>query len=57
MDADDAVRKKTHLGAPMGLDFGWYESRIKAGYEWKQAEWSEHCRMVSKLMGVKYPIV
>ncbi|MEI7879949.1 MAG: argininosuccinate lyase [bacterium] len=56
MDAAESLRKKTHLGAPMGLDFGWYESRIKAGQEWKQAESSDHCRMVSKLMGLKYPI-
>lgn len=56
MDAADSVRKKTHLGAPMGLDFGWYEARIKAGREWKQSEWADHCRMVSKLMGTKYPI-
>lgn len=56
MDAAESLRKKTHLGAPMGLDFGWYESRIKAGQDWKQAESSDHCRMVSKLMGLKYPI-
>lgn len=56
MDAVESVRKKTHLGAPMGLDFGWYESRINAGREWKQAEWSDHCKSVSKLMGIKYPI-
>ncbi len=56
MDAVESVQKKTHLGAPMGLDFGWYESRLKAGHEWKQAEWTDHCRMVSKLMGLKYPI-
>jgi len=56
MDPVESVRKKTHLGAPLGLDFGWYESRLKAGYEWKQAEWSDHCQRVTKLMGVKYPI-
>jgi argininosuccinate lyase len=56
MDPVESVRKKTHLGAPMGLDFGWYEARIKAGNEWKHAEWTDHCRAVSKLMGIKYPI-
>jgi argininosuccinate lyase len=56
MDPYESVRKKTHLGAPMGLDFGWYQARIKAGFEWRQAEWTDHCKMVTKLMGVKYPI-
>ncbi|MEI6167685.1 MAG: argininosuccinate lyase [bacterium] len=56
MDPGESIRKKTHLGAPMGLDFGWYQARIKAGQEWKQAEWTDHCRAVSKLMGIKYPI-
>ncbi|MEI6563924.1 MAG: argininosuccinate lyase [bacterium] len=56
MDAVAALRKKTHLGAPMGLDFGWYESRIKAGQEWQQAEWSDHCHTVSRLMGIPYPV-
>ncbi len=56
MDAAEAVRKKTHLGAPAGLDFGWYADRIRAGEEWRNEEWSAHCRSVSKLMGIKYPV-
>lgn len=56
MDAAGAVLKKTHLGAPAGLDFGWYGDRIKAGREWQNEEWSAHCRAVSKLMGIKYPV-
>ena len=56
MDAAEAVRKKTHLGAPAGLDFCWYADRIRAGEEWRNEEWSAHCRSVSKLMGIKYPV-
>ena len=56
MDAAESIRKKTHLGAPAGLDFGWYEGRIKAGREWQAAEWTGHCKAVSKLMGITYPI-
>ena len=56
MDAAGAVLKKTHLGAPAGLDFGWYGDRIKAGREWQNEEWTGHCRAVSKLMGIKYPV-
>jgi argininosuccinate lyase len=56
MDAAGSVLKKTHLGAPAGLDFGWYGDRIKAGREWQNEEWSVHCRAVSKLMGIHYPV-
>ena len=57
MDARQSVRKKTHLGAPSGLDFNWYQGRIKAGREWQAGEWEGHCRAISKLMGIKYPVV
>jgi len=56
MDPAASVRKKTHLGAPGGLDFGWYAGRIKAGREWQSEEWRAHCGAVSKLMGIKYPV-
>ena len=56
MDAAESVLKKTHLGAPSGLDFGWYADRINAGLEWQAGEWASHCNAVSKLMGIKYPL-
>lgn len=56
MDAAGSVAKKTHLGAPAGLDFGWYADRVKAGREWQAGEWASHCRTVSKLMGTRYPL-
>ncbi len=56
MDAADSVLKKTHWGAPGGLDFDWYGERIKAGREWQNGEWTAHCRAVSKLMGIQYPV-
>lgn len=56
MDAQDSVSKKTHLGAPAGLDFDWFHDRIKAGREWQASEWDAHCKAVTKLMGIKYPV-
>jgi len=56
LNAVESVRKKTHLGAPAGLDFAWYEGRLKAGREWQTEEWAGHCKAVSKLMGIKYPL-
>jgi len=56
MDAAESVCKKTHLGAPAGLDFEWFAGRIRAGREWQTEEWTGHCKAVSKLMGIKYPI-
>ena len=56
MNAVESVLKKTHLGAPAGLDFDWFDARIKAGEEWQKEEWAGHCRAVSKLMGIKYPV-
>jgi len=56
MNADEAVRKKTHLGAPGGLDFNGLDARIRAGMAWQKDEWTAHCRVVSKLMGISYPV-
>jgi argininosuccinate lyase len=56
MDAAEAVRKKTHLGAPAGLSFEWYAGRIQAGRDWRQDEWGGHCQAVSKLLGMRYPV-
>jgi len=54
MDPRDSLGRKTHLGAPAGLDFGALDDRIRAGGDWAQAEAAAHCRAVSKLMGMKY---
>lgn len=56
LDAREAVVRKAHLGAPSGLDFAWYAERLQAGREWRKGEWTAHCRAVSKLMGMKYPV-
>lgn len=56
MDASESVRKKTHLGAPAGLDFPWFEQRIKSGRQWQAGKWAGHCRTVSRLMGIRYPL-
>jgi argininosuccinate lyase len=56
MDPHEAIRKKTHLGATAGLDFDAFEERLAAGRQWADEEWTVHCRTVSKLMGMKYPV-
>ena len=55
MDPHETLAKKTHWGAPAGLDFGGMEARVGAGREWQRAEWTGYCRAVTKLMGNAYP--
>ena len=54
MDPHEAVRRKTHLGATAGLDFGFFDERIASGRQWKRDEATEYRRTVSKLLGAKY---
>jgi argininosuccinate lyase len=54
MDVREALRKKTHLGATAGLDFGAYKKRLDAEGRWRQTCWAGHCRAVSTLMGITY---
>jgi argininosuccinate lyase len=56
MDPRRAIRKKTHLGATAGLDFDAFDERLASGRQWANEEWTAHCRAVSKLMGMKYPV-
>ena len=56
MDAHRAIRQKTHLGATAGLDFDAFEERITAGQQWRDAEWTSHCRTVAELLGTTYPV-
>lgn len=53
-DPRESLRKKTHLGAPAGLDFEATNRRIGAGDDWIEAEVRAYTRAVSRLMGMKY---
>ena len=46
---EEAVAKKTHLGAPMGLDFARLASRIREAAEWAKSERAASDRAAKKL--------
>lgn len=54
MDPGAALRRKTHLGATAGLDFGLYEARLAEERGWRKGRWDSHCRAVSRLLGISY---
>jgi argininosuccinate lyase len=55
-DAASAVARKRHLGAPAGLDFASLRRRAIAGRRFARREWHAHCRALSRLMGMRYPL-
>lgn len=56
MDPCEAIKLKSHLGAPMGLDWGFMEGRAKAIGEFAQQERAAFHKSVSDLLGVTYPL-
>lgn len=54
-DPARAVRARTHLGAPGGLDFNDLDRRIGRALKWAAAGRRKHDRAVSALLGVRYP--
>jgi argininosuccinate lyase len=56
MDPFTAIGKKTHLGAPAGLDFDTTTARIVAIAELVTAERAEFNGAISKLLGVRWPL-
>ncbi len=56
IDPVEAIQKKTHLGAPLGLDWGYFKSRSDAVKEAVKEERKGFNRAVSKLLGIKYPV-
>lgn len=54
-DPAEAALKKTHLGAPGGLDFEGLTERITAGREFVEEERKNYHRAVSQLLRVRYP--
>lgn len=55
MDPDETIAKKTHLGAPFGLDFAMYESAIRRNRSDMQKMIRERNRRYTELLGVPYP--
>ena len=55
MDPDETIAKKTHLGAPFGLDFKMYEKSISA-FRGDIRKMAKEChRRYTELLGVSYP--
>ena len=50
-----AAQRKSHLGAPGGLDFGLLEGRCRDARKFVRREQNHYYAVVSKLLGVEYP--
>ncbi len=57
IDPTEAILLKTHLGAPLGLDWNYFRERIDAVRETVGEECNAFNEAVSELLGVKYPVV
>jgi argininosuccinate lyase len=56
IDPTEAILLKTHMGAPLGLDWDYYKDRIGAVTETVREERKGFNKAVSKLLGVTYPL-
>ncbi|MCF7864123.1 MAG: argininosuccinate lyase [Kiritimatiellales bacterium] len=56
IDPVEAVKLKTHLGAPLGLDWNYFKARTDAVKETVREERKAFNQAVAKLLGVKYPL-
>lgn len=56
IDPVEAIKLKTHLGAPLGLDWDYFKDRIGAVKETVREERKVFNKAVSKLLGVTYPL-
>ena len=54
-DPAEAIRRKTHYGAPAGLDFAEFRRRIRDRARFVSAERRRFHSAVSRLLGVRYP--
>jgi len=52
----EAIQLKTHLGAPLGLDWNYFKARTSGVMETVRDERRAFNRTVSKLMGTSYPL-
>jgi len=56
IDPVEAIKLKTHLGAPLGLDWAYFKNRTAAIKENVRAERKIFNKAISKLLGVTYPL-
>ncbi|MDF7801580.1 argininosuccinate lyase [Pontiellaceae bacterium B1224] len=56
IDPTEAILLKTHMGAPLGLNWDYFKDRIAAVKETVREERKGFNKAVSKLLGTKYPI-
>lgn len=56
IDPVAAIRQKTHLGAPLGLDWEYFKNRTAAVRQTVREERRAYHRAVSRLLGTKYPV-
>jgi len=57
IDPAAAIRLKTHLGAPLGLDWNYFRERTAAVRHTVREERHTFQEAVTKLLGVEYPVV
>jgi argininosuccinate lyase len=55
IDPTEAIKLKTHLGAPLGLDWGYFKARTSGVMEIVREERKTFNKAVTKLLGIKYP--
>jgi argininosuccinate lyase len=56
IDPTEAIKLKTHLGAPLGLDWGYFKDRTAAVKDTVREERKAFSKTVSKLIGVDFPM-
>ncbi len=55
IDPRAAIARKTHLGAPAGLDWRIYGARVAAAKQFVKKERTRYDHAISGLLGVRYP--
>jgi argininosuccinate lyase len=56
IDPSEAILLKTHVGAPLGLDWGYFKDRTAAVLETVREERKTYHNAVYRLLGVAYPV-
>jgi argininosuccinate lyase len=56
IDAAEAIKEKTHLGAPCGLDWDYFKKRTAAVRQIVRRERRTFSKAVARLLGVDYPV-
>jgi argininosuccinate lyase len=56
IDPTEAIQLKTHLGAPLGLDWSYFKARTSGVMETVRDERRAFSRAVTKLLGTPYPL-